>query len=240
MQYMGSKSRIAKDIVPIIQSYITEKTVAYIEPFVGGANVIDKINHHNKIGYDINNYLIELLKFTREQSKNLPDNISEEQYNDVKANKNLYDEWYAGFVGFICSFSGKFFGGYARGDGRNYALEGYKNLNNQSKKLKNIQFKCSDFKKIDTNIKNSLIYCDPPYRGTTKYKTGEFPYEEFYDWCRKMSENNVVLISEYNMPDDFECVWEKEINTSVNRNKKSNDPKNNRTEKLFMVKGGMK
>lgn len=34
--YVGSKRRIAKDIVPIIQSYITDKTIMYIEPFVGG------------------------------------------------------------------------------------------------------------------------------------------------------------------------------------------------------------
>ena len=37
MKYMGSKSRIAKDIVPIIQSYIDDNNCRlYIEPFVGG------------------------------------------------------------------------------------------------------------------------------------------------------------------------------------------------------------
>ena len=42
---MGSKSRIAKHIVPIIQRYIDENNIdTYVEPFVGGANVIDKIN----------------------------------------------------------------------------------------------------------------------------------------------------------------------------------------------------
>lgn len=38
MVYMGSKSRIAKEIVPIIQSYIDDNNVYnYLEPFVGGA-----------------------------------------------------------------------------------------------------------------------------------------------------------------------------------------------------------
>ena len=38
MKYLGSKSRIAKDIVPIIQRCIDEvQPVAYLEPFVGGA-----------------------------------------------------------------------------------------------------------------------------------------------------------------------------------------------------------
>jgi hypothetical protein len=28
-------------------------------------------------------------------------------------NKNNYPDWYVGYVGFICSFRGKFFGGYS-------------------------------------------------------------------------------------------------------------------------------
>lgn len=37
MKYMGSKSRIAKDIVPIIQKTIDDNNInTYIEPFVGG------------------------------------------------------------------------------------------------------------------------------------------------------------------------------------------------------------
>ena len=37
LKYMGSKSRIAKYIVPIIQKYIDDNEVTkYVEPFVGG------------------------------------------------------------------------------------------------------------------------------------------------------------------------------------------------------------
>lgn len=50
MKYMGSKSRIAKDIVPILQRYIDENNIdTYVEPFVGGANVIDKIKCKNEL-----------------------------------------------------------------------------------------------------------------------------------------------------------------------------------------------
>ena len=62
MKYMGSKNRLAKDLVPIIQSYIDDSTVGYLEPFVGGANIIDKIKHHNKIGCDIHKQLISFLQ----------------------------------------------------------------------------------------------------------------------------------------------------------------------------------
>ena len=46
---MGSKNRIKKYILPIIQKYV-DKSEGYLEPFVGGANgiVCDK-----KIGADI-------------------------------------------------------------------------------------------------------------------------------------------------------------------------------------------
>jgi site-specific DNA-adenine methylase len=39
MVYIGSKRRIKKYIIPIIESYITPNTTAYIEPMGGGAEM---------------------------------------------------------------------------------------------------------------------------------------------------------------------------------------------------------
>ena len=62
MVYMGSKSKYAKYIVPILQKTIDENQVdTYIECFVGGANIIDKIKCQNKYGYDNCDTLIALL-----------------------------------------------------------------------------------------------------------------------------------------------------------------------------------
>ena len=45
MKYVGSKNRLSKEIAPVIQSYIDNNTIThYLEPFVGGANMIDKID----------------------------------------------------------------------------------------------------------------------------------------------------------------------------------------------------
>lgn len=99
MQYMGSKNRMSKELVPIIQNYITENTVGYIEPFVGGANVIDKIKCKNKIGYDIHKELIALLKYSQENE--LPETISEEEYNQVKNNKEDYQMVWEHFYMYI-------------------------------------------------------------------------------------------------------------------------------------------
>ena len=84
IKYVGSKSRIAKHIVPIIQSYIDNTSANfYLEPFVGGANVIDKISCDRKIGYDINHYLIELFK-NRDRIAFLSDEITQEEYTAVR------------------------------------------------------------------------------------------------------------------------------------------------------------
>lgn len=51
-----------------------------------------------------------------------------------------------------------------------------------------------------------------------------------------MSKDNVVLVSEYNMPDDFTCIWQKETKVNFDSNRKSNDEKNKRVEKLYIYK----
>ena len=239
MKYMGSKNRFAKNLIPIIQSYITEDTKGYLEPFVGGANVIDKIKCNNKIGCDIHTELIELLKYAQFNYESLPNTISEEEYIKVRDNKKNYPKWYVGLVGFCCGFGAKYFGGYARAfknDGvtpRYMVNEAIKNLKKQSPKLKNIKFINSNFLELPIDkIKGYVVYCDPPYRDTTKYSTKNFPYELFYDWCRKLSKNNVVLVSEYNMPDDFICIWEK--TTKINIDAK-NINKPIRIEKLYII-----
>ena len=53
MKYMGSKSRIAKNIIPIIQKYIYDNNIVhYYEPFCGGCNIIDKIKCESKYAND--------------------------------------------------------------------------------------------------------------------------------------------------------------------------------------------
>lgn len=236
MIYMGSKRSIAKDIVPIIQSYITEDTKGYIEPFVGGCNIIDKIKCDNRLGYDIHKQLIALFKKLQSNMDEIPNEISFEEYQKVKDNKEQYEDWYLGLVGFLGSFGARYFEGYARHnkyDNTERIQRGsIKNFKKQYEGLKNVNFECKDFREIK-NIQNYVIYCDPPYKNTKKYsKTEKFPYEEFYDWCREMSKDNIVLISEYNMPEDFKCIWQKESKVNFDSNRKNSDK---RVEKLFIL-----
>ena len=239
MRYMGSKSRFAKELIPIIQSYITEDTKGYLEPFVGGANVIDKIKCTNKIGCDIHKQLIALLNKAKDNIDDIPDIISEETYKEVKNNKESYEDWYVGLVGFCASFGAKYFGGYAR-DSKNdnsgkWSKQAIENLKKQAPSLKDIEFKCCNFLNLPKDkIKGYVIYCDIPYKGTSKYSTDSFPYEEFYKWANEMAKYNTVLVSEYNMPSNFKCIWEKDTKVNFDSNRITANENCKRTEKLFL------
>lgn len=80
-----------------------------------------------------------------------------------------------------------------------------------------------------------MFYCDPPYQNVKQYGISKnFNHDEFWKWCRKLSKKNIVLISEQNAPQDFECIWEQEVNRTINNNKRVKA-----TEKLFKWNGGV-
>lgn len=239
MKYVGSKNKLAKEIVPIIQSFINGDTKAYIEPFVGGANVIDKIKHKKKIGYDINEYLISLWNELK-KGYTPPNFINKEEYLIAKNNMKTMPKHYIGLVGFFATYNAGWFRRYGAvantkiGKVRNYYQEGVRNVMKQLPDVMDIDFIHSDFLDIDLKeIKNCVIYCDIPYKdsGWEMYEK-PFNYEKFYKWAKEISENNTVLISEYSMPNDFKCIWEKPHKTSLD-NKNNKKP---RIEKLFIVK----
>ena len=200
--------------------------------------MIDKITCKNRIGCDIHKQLIALLQFAQEHSEEIPERILEEEYKTLQANKENYPDWYLGLVGFCASFGAKYFGGYARDskadNSGKWSAGAIRNLKNQVNNLKDVIFKNIRFQDLPLDkIKGYVIYCDIPYRGTTKYVTDSFPYEQFYDWVKAASVNNTVLVSEYSMPDEFTCIWQKETKTLLDSNKEKSDDKNIRVEKLF-------
>lgn len=216
MKYMGSKNRIAKDILPIMLSH-RHYGQWWVEPFVGGGNIIDKVSG-NRIGADSNRYVIQALISIRDHISELPKNNAEFTEEDYKNLRSSDDYIHKGYAGFAFSYSGKWMGGWCRdGSGkRDYVSEAYKNAVIQSPKLKGANLVCSDYKALEIPP-NSLIYCDPPYENTTKYSF-DFNHDEFWDWCRKMTlDGHTVFISEYAAPDDFDCIYEKKIVSSLTK-----------------------
>lgn len=219
MKYMGSKNRIAKYLLPIILKD-RKPDQWYVEPFVGGANMIDKVDG-NRIGADSNHYLIAFLK-SLQNGFQPPKNIDLQLYNHIRDNKDMYKDCVVGCVGFCFTYAAKWFGGFIGNSndvacvGRDRLGESYRSVEKARKQVVGINLVHSSYEDLEIP-ENSIIYCDPPYANTTKYKD-DFDHGQFWQWCRDMANSgHKVFVSEYNAPNDFECLWQKEINSSLTK-----------------------
>jgi DNA adenine methylase len=224
MKYMGSKARIAKEILPIILAD-RKPEQWYVEPFVGGCNAIAEVSG-NRIGADKNKYLIAMWKGLQE-NRDRPHQIPKELYDRARNEYNLgiekeFDLFEIGWIGWMASFNGRFFdGGYSgKASGRDYVSEQIRNTEKQIGSISGIQFHHSSYETLEIPS-NSIIYCDIPYKGTKQYITSkDFDHEKFWNWCRDMAnQGHRVFVSEYSAPDGFQCLWEKEVTNSLNTSK---------------------
>lgn len=67
---------------------------------------------------------------------------------------------------------------------------------------KNITFSNESFEDVRLP-ENSVVYCDPPYKNTTKYYFNKEPFDHefFWNWARACP--HLVFVSEYEAPPDF-------------------------------------
>lgn len=158
-----------------------------------------------------------------------PEVITKDDYYAVKNNMDD-NPALAGFVGFGCSFGGKWWGGLAANKkGDNYCARAERSLLKDLPGVQSATFTCLDYKDVEVPD-GAVVYADPPYANTTGYSLGVFNSDEFWDYMRKLSKRCDVYISEEQAPDDFECVWEQELTRTLDYNK-NNQPK--KIERLF-------
>lgn len=213
----------------------------FVDLFCGGCNLIENVTG-NRIANDIHPELISMYKALQEGWLP-PKELSEEEYLLIKYNApsviDKYKDKYTvvrAVTGFAYSFGAKYFGGYRRGNAsngkpRDYILEGYNNITKQTPKLVNVTFLNLPYDEVSLPT-NSIIYCDIPYKDTTKYSTKDFDYDKFYAWCLEIAKEHTLFVSEYNMPEEFECIWQKEQISSLDLNTGSKRA----IEKLFIVR----
>ena len=235
---MGSKNRIVNDILPIILKQ-RKQNQWFVDMFCGGCHVIQYVDG-KKIANDKNKYLIAMWKGLQE-NRNRPKIIEKELYSRARTEYNNginidFDDFMIGWIGWMASYNGRFFdGGYSGHDvttsHRDYISEQIRNTEEQIKYLTDVKFFSKEYFEFEFK-EPCLIYCDIPYKDTKQYATSrDFNYDKFFDWCRKMAKNgHTMFVSEYQAPDDFICVWEKEITNSMNQ-KKTYKP----IERLFTI-----
>lgn len=223
MQYFGGKAKIAKELSVVLNNYLIGNDKPFIDAFCGSCNIISKIDSNRiRIANDKHKELIAMWQWAQEKGvERLPTDVSKELYYYIKTSTTSPD-WLKGFVGFGCSFAGKWWGGYATSDNkeRNYATNAINTIAKKLKGLSGVSFTCGDYFDIIIPERPSVIYCDIPYRNTTGYSNGAFNHEQFYTWAYGMKAlGHIVLVSEYEMNVDEamrgNVVWRKESKKDI-------------------------
>jgi len=92
------------------------------------------------------------------------------------------------------------------------SAEALERLEGLEKNAIHIESRRGDYRDLELKA-GDVLYCDPPYKGTTGYNGTGFDHEAFYTWAEaRAAEGFKVYISEYDMPADrFLCVWRKAV-----------------------------
>jgi DNA adenine methylase len=233
---MGGKFRQAPHIAKAIAAH-SQGYDRYHEPFLGGGNSAVAATRYfcTVTAADLHEDLVLLWQAVL-SGWQPPDSISEAQYAEIKAAR---PSALRGFVGFGCSFGGKFFGGYARqkkdakhtGDICGAAKKG---LLKKAAILRQSGVVVTRQNFLDYMPPSpTVVYCDPPYEGTTSY-TSMVDSAQFWRHCEFLAlVGHRVFVSEYSVPDYIRAkvIWERQAALSLMRS--SNTGK--AVERLYLV-----
>lgn len=219
VRYQGGKARMAARLSAYMLVH-TRKRDCYVEPFIGGGSVLEKMVPHFKRVYanDLREDVV-LLWQAASQGWEPPEDVSQDLYESLR---DAPPSPLRGFVGVACSFASKWFGGYARGISpngvaRNYAAEGRRAVLKRAAVLQvyadRIAWSAQDYASLAPVVQPEVVvYCDPPYGETTSYKgLSAFDTAAFWNVQSAWADTGAkVFVSEYAAPPGW--VSEVDIN----------------------------
>jgi len=205
MRYSGGKGHIGKYLSPVILSYPHQRI---IEPFCGGLSM--SVLLQPAICSDASRPLINLLTAVR-AGWSPPLVLSEERYKELQMRRSDIDDPEVVYAGFCGSWGGKWWGGYARSHQRQIDPVGAarRKLLERMQAISQTEILHADYQELPY-VSGDVVYCDPPYAGTTDgyAGTGVFDHDAFWDWARRCVERNItVIVSEYTAPLDFDFCF---------------------------------
>ena len=234
MQYMGGKHRQAKDIRKIIAELRGDRT-RYVEPFTGGGSVLAAVapDFDHAVGADASASLVALWQAVIFGGWTPPIDMTQDEYNDIRNDET--PSAFRGWAGYGASYQGKYFGGFnGNATHRDYMAENARGLERKAAILRehpNLTLVHADYTDHTVNA-DTVVYCDPPYAGTTAYKAADaFDHEWFWETAHRWSEMGaLVLVHEYTAP-----KWWVPVHTKDRVEVMSRKSTGARAESLFML-----
>jgi len=213
--YHGGKQKIGRKISNIIfdkSSKIDFEINGYCEPFCGMLGVYKNIP--NKFSYDIcykagdyNKSVIEMWKSAQSGWEPPKQEVSYDEFMSLAGNGESSAE--KGYIGHLYGYYGKYFKPFDNKTTLSQRVNTSNRVMGIANELSDTTFSHGSYTQF-SDLKNYVIYCDPPYRKQNGYydeydNKRHFNHEEFWDWCVKMSNNgNIVFISEYDVPKNID------------------------------------
>lgn len=233
MQYHGGKEKVAMELVEVIRKYAAG-CHQYLEPFIGGASIFSRVAPlfpGKAYAGDYDPDIAALWAAVASGEWEPPGVLSRDEYYALKASPEASP--LRGFAAYGCSFGGKKWGGYAKNNrGDDFAGAARRGVLKKREGIRGAVIVRADYRDFTPGA-GTLVYADPPYAGTTGYSTGTWDAEEFWSimtaWSRAGA---VVLVSEYQAPEEWATVWTRERRTSMS----ATDNLKLATEKLFIFK----
>lgn len=238
MRYLGGKSRLARHLSEAMLAD-TDTRTDYVEPFMGGASVLAAMAPHFERVLAADIQPLPVVYWRAVAQGWLP------------ADTVTYDDWVtlraaarAGGVSpdiahaaFNASFGGKEWGGYARAGKsnrpQNFADEGRRRAARYAPAIEGVEFRVADYLDVFAATPDgAVVYCDPPYRGTTAYRTAPFDAEEFDAACRSLASRATVYVSEFSVGTPADVVWSRDRAVQAGGGA---DTRARTTEKLFRI-----
>lgn len=229
---MGGKTRIVDQISAIMKARRAGRST-YVEPFIGGGSVAAAMARHFPTAHlsDWNQDLV-MLHQAIQDGWQPPAAITREQWWDLK--RATEPSALRAFAGFGGSFGGAWFKSYAENNpGNDYIGASGRALLRYRPHLLHATIRHLDYKDAGQFVTDdALVYCDPPYAGTTGYRgAGKFNNDQFWDVVREWSGRGAaVFTSEYQAPEDFTAVWRLKVNMTMNADSNTTQ----KTEQLFV------
>lgn len=233
-RYLGGKHRLAKHLVDAIAIEVGSVD-CWVEPFVGGGSVAAAAVQRfgcDLVLSDIDPHAAVL--WDRSTEFEWPDDavFSEDDWHRLR-DAGAVDKLTA-LAAFGASWGGKKWDGFARPDLRwrqscefGRAVRGWRRKFDAMSAARLVTSECLPYWRVDPPA-GSVVYCDPPYAGTTGYESGAFDHARFYAWCE--AQTVPVFVSEFSAPNHWRAVFEKEQTRSM----RSGDS-GKMQEKLFRV-----